>query len=138
MLSGTAIQDRLFLHNQKVPAEERIEVKIALSAGEVRLHQGDVFGEAVNVAARLEKLCRPGDVVLSDAVFATMNTAEVPCISLGSHELKGIARSVEVYRAEPEGADGPPCEGEAGAEAPRVLPKLRAAPERAPYPQALR
>lgn len=48
VLSGTFFQDRLFLHNQKVPAEERIEVKIALSASEVRLHQGDVCGEAVS------------------------------------------------------------------------------------------
>ena len=108
VLCGTAIQDRLFHHNRSVADVDRVEVRVALSAGEVRVHKGDVFGEAVNVAARLEKLATPGEVVLSDAVFSTMNAAEVKVVSLGPQELKGIQRPVEVYRAVPDGEPGDP------------------------------
>jgi serine/threonine-protein kinase len=109
-----AIQDRLFLHNQRAKSDDAIHVRIALSAGEVRLHKGDVFGEPVNLAARIESIAQPGEVLLSDAVYATMNTSEVRLQSRGEHTLKGIARPVVVYAAVPDNAPGlPPFSGRA-------------------------
>lgn len=104
VLCGTAIQDRLFRHNQEASADDQIHVRVVLSAGEVRVHKGDVLGEPVNLAARLEKLAHPGQVLFSDAVSATMNTAEVPVEAIGEHTFKGIRRSVLVYRAVPTGS----------------------------------
>jgi serine/threonine-protein kinase len=119
-LCGCAVQDRLWQHNARAPADESISVRIAITAGEVRLHKGDVYGEPVNVAARLEPLAQPGEVLLSDAVFATMNAAEVPLERHGEHTLKGISRPIVVYRVTPDRASssdgrapGPPFGGRA-------------------------
>ena len=100
---GLAIQDRLWAHNKDATNEELIRVRVALSAGEVRLHKGDIFGEPVNLAARIESLAEPGQVMLSDAVYATMNTAEVKLTRAGEHQFKGIGRTVTVYAAVPDG-----------------------------------
>ncbi len=97
VLCGMAIQDRLHLYNKNAPERERIDVRVTLSAGEVRLRKGDIFGEAVNIASRLLDMAQPGEVLFSDAVFATMNTAEVPIESRGHHPLKGIQREVGIY-----------------------------------------
>lgn len=110
---GMAIQDRLFLHNATASADDRIHIRIALSAGEVRLRGivgmgGDIFGEPVNLAARLEGLAEAGEVLLSDAVFATMNQAEVQTAPRGSHAFKGISRPVSVYVVVPSGGPGEP------------------------------
>jgi serine/threonine protein kinase len=110
---GMAIQDRLFLHNDKATVDDRIHIRIALSAGEVRLRGivgmgGDIFGEPVNLAARLEGLAEAGEVLLSDAVFATMNQAEVQTAPRGSHAFKGISRPVSVYVVVPSGGPGEP------------------------------
>lgn len=118
VLCGTAIQDRLYLHNREAGAADQIHVRVALSAGEVRVHKGDVLGEPVNLAARLEKLATAGEVVLSDAVYATMNTAEVRLESRGTHTLKGIQREVTVYVAVPDAIEGAPPFGG------RTLPAL--------------
>lgn len=106
VLCGTAIQDRLTQHNQSAPPDDRIHVRVVLSAGEVRVHKGDVLGEPVNLASRLEKLAAPGQVLFSDAVYATMNAAEVKVEAIGEHTFKGIRRSVLVYRAIPVGGPG--------------------------------
>jgi serine/threonine-protein kinase len=111
VLCGTAIQDRLALHNREAPPEDRIRVRVAMSSGEVRLHKGDVLGETVNIASRLEKFAEPGDVILSDAVFATMNAAEVPLVERGAQDLKGINRKVTVYAVEREKASDLPYGG---------------------------
>ncbi len=103
---GMAVQDRLSQHNVNAAEADRIEVKIALSMGEVRLHKGDIFGEPVNLAARLEGLAKKGEVLFSDAVFATMNQAEVKTEARGTHSFKGISREVHVYAAVPDGAAG--------------------------------
>lgn len=118
VLCGMTIQDRLYLHNQSASSSEQIHVRVALSAGEVRLHRGDIFGEAVNLAARLEGLGTPGEVLLSDAVYATMNAAEATLEHRGEHRFKGIARAVQVYACRPTSEPGSPPFG--GAHLSRV------------------
>ncbi|MDP2341000.1 MAG: protein kinase [Deltaproteobacteria bacterium] len=106
VLCGMAIQDRLFQHNQVASEADRIEVRVAISAGEVRMQRGDIFGEPVNLAARLEGLGERGEVLFTDAVHATMNTAEVPVSPRGTHTFKGISRSVAVFAALPSTTPG--------------------------------
>lgn len=108
VLCGMAIQDRLYLHNQTAAPSEHIQVRVALSAGEVRLHRGDIFGEAVNLASRLEGLATPGEVLISDAVYATMNAAEATLEHRGEHRFKGISRAVQVYACRPTTEPGLP------------------------------
>jgi serine/threonine-protein kinase len=108
---GMAIQDRLFAHNAVTVADDHIRVRVALSVGEVRVRGivgmgGDIFGEPVNLAARIEALASPGEVLMSDGVFATMNQAEVKTEQRGNHSFKGISRPVAVHAVVPSGAAG--------------------------------
>jgi class 3 adenylate cyclase len=123
VLCACAVQDRLWHHNRNLPTpNDAIHVRIALSAGEVRLHKGDIFGEPVNLAARLEGMAQPGEVLITDAVYATMNNSEVRLVSRGEHSFKGIARPVVVWAAQPDNVEGAAPFGE------RALSRVSASP----------
>jgi adenylate cyclase len=122
LLCGAALQDRLWDHGQRVPPEERIEVKVVVSLGEVRLVGGgaipqDVYGEAVNLAARVEAEAAAGEVWLTEAVRLVADPAQVDAEDLGARPLKGIDEDVRLYRlrraAGEQAADGPPYGGAA-------------------------
>jgi adenylate cyclase len=98
VLCGAAIQDRLWIHNRSAPEAERLEVRVAINVGEVRVEHKDVFGEPVNIAARVEGIADPGEVFFTEAVYLAMNKAEVPSEEVGAFELKGIPGKVKVYR----------------------------------------
>lgn len=98
VLAGTAVQDRLWQHNRALPEGERLEVRVAMNIGEVRLQGGDVFGEPVNIAARVEGIAEAGEVWLTEGVYLAMNKAEVPAEEVGQFELKGIPGKVRLYK----------------------------------------
>jgi adenylate cyclase len=98
VLSGIAIQDRLWQHNRGAPESERLLVRVAINVGEVRLESNDVFGEPVNIAARVEALTEAGEVYFTEAVYLAMNKAEVPSQEVGAFELKGIPGRIRVFR----------------------------------------
>lgn len=101
VLSGIAIQDRLWHHNRTAPESERLNVRVAINVGEVRLEGNDVFGEPVNIAARVEGIAEAGEVYFTEAVFLAMNKAEVPSQEVGAFELKGIPGKIRVFRVPP-------------------------------------
>lgn len=108
---GAAMQDRLWEYNREVPEIDRIGVRIAINAGEVRLSTTDVYGEAVNVASRVESLAVPGEVWFTEAV-KLLTDAPLPAHDdLGAHTLKGVPDAVHLYRLRPA-ARGMPFEGE--------------------------
>ena len=98
VLAGAAIQDRLWAHNRGAAADERLDVRIAINVGEVRLEEGDVFGEPVNIASRVEGEADAGEVTFTEAVYLSMNRAEVACEAWRTAELKGIPEPVKLYR----------------------------------------
>ncbi|WP_257447257.1 adenylate/guanylate cyclase domain-containing protein [Archangium lipolyticum] len=98
VLSGMAIQDRLWQYNRGVPDAERLDVRVAINVGEVRLESNDVFGEPVNIASRVESIAEAGEVFFTEAVYLAMNKAEVPSLEVGSFELKGIPGKIRVFR----------------------------------------
>jgi serine/threonine protein kinase len=98
VLAGMALQDQLATHNELAAADEKVHARVTLSAGEVRLHKADIMGEPIALAAKLETMADVGDVLLNDAVFATMSAAEVTTASLGEHRFNGIRRPVHVYK----------------------------------------
>ncbi|HEX8537403.1 MAG TPA: adenylate/guanylate cyclase domain-containing protein, partial [Cystobacter sp.] len=98
VLSGMAIQDRLWQYNQTVSEAERLDVRVAINVGEVRLESQDVFGEPVNIAARVESITEAGEVFFTEAVYLAMNKAEVPSREVGLFELKGIPSKIRVFR----------------------------------------
>lgn len=114
VLAGVAIQDRLWAHNRQASDAERLDVRVAINVGEVRVEGGDVFGEPVNIAARVEGIAEAGEVFFTEAVYLAMNKAEVPAEEVGVYELKGIPGKVRVFRVPhapyrveaPTGTDG--------------------------------
>ncbi len=98
VLSGMAIQDRLWQYNRGVPDSERLDVRVAINVGEVRVESNDIFGEPVNIASRVESIAEAGEVFFTEAVYLAMNKAEVPSLEVGSFELKGIPGKIRVFR----------------------------------------
>ncbi len=103
LLCGMAIQDRLWDYGRRVPAEERIEVRVVLSLGEVRLVgsgavPSDVYGEAVNLAARVEAEAEAGEIWFTEAVRLVADRGQVAAEEIGTRKLKGIAEEVRLYR----------------------------------------
>ena len=98
VLSGVAIQDRLWEYNRTAPESDQLHVRVAINVGEVRVEAKDVFGEPVNIASRVEGIAEPGEVFFTEAVYLSMNKAEVPSQEVGAYELKGIPGKIRIYR----------------------------------------
>jgi class 3 adenylate cyclase len=102
LLCGIAIQDRLWDYDRRVPESHRIEVRVAVALGEVRLVRSggvdDVFGEAVNLASRIEGEAESGEVWFSEAVWWVMDRGLLSWEDLGSRQLKGFPESVRLFR----------------------------------------
>ena len=81
LLCGMAIQDRLWDYNRRVEQDHRIEVRIVVTMGEVTLvrpgRDKDVYGEAVNLASRIEREAMAGEIWLSEAAWLVADRDEV-------------------------------------------------------------
>jgi class 3 adenylate cyclase len=103
LLCGMAIQDRLWDYGRQVAEAQRIEVRVVLSLGEVRLEgpaaaPSDVYGEAVNLAARVEAEAEAGQVWFTEAVRLVADRSQIPEEELGALRLKGIDEEVRLFR----------------------------------------
>jgi TolB-like protein/class 3 adenylate cyclase len=86
-------------HNAGIPAENRIEFRIGINVGDVVVEDGDIFGDGVNVAARLEGLAEPGGIAVSARVQEdAAGRLDLMFDDMGDQNLKNIARPVRVYR----------------------------------------
>jgi len=94
-----AVQTGMTLHNAATPQDRRIEFRIGINTGDVIVEDGDIHGNGVNVAARLEALAEPGAICVS-AIVQGQVEGRLECIfeDLGEQSLKNIARPVRVYR----------------------------------------
>jgi adenylate cyclase len=107
-----AVQSGMAKRNAGIPAERRIEFRIGVNIGDIIVEKGDVFGDGVNIAARLEQIGPPGGICLSeDAYRQVRGKLEIPIADAGEQHLKNIANPIRVYRIEPSvaaAADAPP------------------------------
>ena len=94
------IQDAVAGAEAEVAAEERIRFRIGVNVGDIIVENDDIFGDGVNIAARLQTLAEPGTVAISGKVRdEIVGRLSVILEDLGSHSVKNIAKPVHVYRA---------------------------------------
>jgi adenylate cyclase len=105
------VQTRMARRNLDVPEERRIQFRVGINLGDIVFEEGDIFGDGVNVAARLEQLAEVGGICVSAAVRDQVSgRVDVGFEDLGERTLKNISRPIRVYRVAfdepPQGPDG--------------------------------
>ena len=85
-----------------IPEVRRVEFRIGINVGDVIIDEGDIYGDGVNIAARLESIAQPGGICLSDDAYRQVrDKLDFNFQDFGEQELKNIARPVRVYRLQP-------------------------------------
>jgi len=93
------VQRGMVERNADVPQDKRIEFRIGINVGDIIIDGGDIFGDGVNVAARLEGLAEPGGICVSGRVQEdAQGKLDIAFDDAGEQALKNIARPVRVYR----------------------------------------
>jgi adenylate cyclase len=96
---AVAIQEEMVQRNAATPEDQRIVFRIGINLGDVIVEDGDIHGDGVNVAARLETLAEPGGICVSGIVHDQVHgRLECAFDDVGDQSLKNIARPVRVYR----------------------------------------
>jgi adenylate cyclase len=92
------VQREMACRNPDVPTERRIDFRVGINLGDVIAEGGDIFGDGVNVAARLEALAEPGGICVSRVVRDQVrDKLDYSFEDLGEQQVKNIARPVRVY-----------------------------------------
>jgi class 3 adenylate cyclase/pimeloyl-ACP methyl ester carboxylesterase len=101
--AALAIQAAMQEREGATEEARRILYRIGINLGDVVFEDGDVFGDAVNVAARLETLARPGGVCIADLVHQlTADRLDVTFRDLGAQRVKNISRQIRVWQWTPD------------------------------------
>ncbi|HXQ52884.1 MAG TPA: tetratricopeptide repeat protein [Stellaceae bacterium] len=96
---AVAVQQEMERRNEAVPEGRRIRFRIGINLGDIIVDEGDIFGDGVNVAARLENMAEPGTICISAAVREQLGERlDLAYADLGEHLVKNIARPIRIYR----------------------------------------
>ena len=102
VICSQQVQRSLAARNAKLPADQRIEFRIGVHLGEVAVQVERIYGDGVNVAARIRTLAESGGICLSKAVHEQVRTnLDLDCEDLGEQRLKNVATAVGVLRLQP-------------------------------------
>ena len=92
------IQHTMAERNAAIPEDRRIEFRIGINVGDIIIDEGDIYGDGVNIAARVETLASPGAICLSDNAYQQIKGKLALDVSdLGEQQLKNIAQPIRVY-----------------------------------------
>ena len=106
---ATEVQARIADRNVTIPTDRRVELRIGINVGDIVVEDSDIFGDGVNIVARLEGLAEPGGICVSERVQEdAAGKLDLAFEDIGEQELKNIARPVRVFRVRP----GPPVQDE--------------------------
>jgi class 3 adenylate cyclase/TolB-like protein len=110
---AVTIQRRMLDRGKDVPHDKRIVIRIGINVGDIIIDGNDIFGDGVNIAARLESICEPGGLCISDTACDQVH-GKLPLTftDRGEQQVKNIARPVRVFGLSPQAiAEAPEMEG---------------------------
>ena len=108
MSTAVTIQDELKIRNENVPDNRKIQFRIGVNLGDVIEDRGDIYGDGVNIAARLESLAKPGGICISDAVRSAVGKRlDLDYEDMGEQEVKNISEPVRAYKVMITGGQAP-------------------------------
>jgi class 3 adenylate cyclase len=94
------LQQAMAVSNRELSDDRQIMLRIGINLGDVIVEGSDLYGDGVNIAARLEPLAEPGSVFVSETVFSHVRgKVQISFQDLGEHNLKNMPEPVRVYRA---------------------------------------
>jgi len=103
-----AIQAAITKYNEPLPLDQQMRFRIGLHLGDVMIKNGDLFGDAVNIAARLQALAEPRGICVSAAVRGHIGTRIAAAFTdAGPQQVKNIAEPIHVYRVTAAGSVQP-------------------------------
>jgi adenylate cyclase len=99
VLFAVEVQCAMREHNAEIPADRQIVYRIGINIGDIIVEEDDIYGDGVNIAARLEGLSEPGGICVSSNVFNHVkNKIDVGFEDLGDQQVKNIAEPIRVYK----------------------------------------
>jgi adenylate cyclase len=99
------IQCALAERNAAISEDRRIEFRIGINVGDIIIDENDIYGDGVNIAARIESLVEPGAVCLSENAYQQIKgKLSLDVTDMGDQQLKNIAQRVRVYGIRPRGS----------------------------------
>jgi adenylate cyclase len=101
------IQDLLASENAELDEGQRLFLRIGINVGDVMMKDGDIFGDGVNIAARLESLAEPGGICVSRGVRDHLRKHPIAFTDLGEQKVRNIAQPVRAFKVR---MGGPPDE----------------------------
>jgi adenylate cyclase len=105
---AVAIQREMAEREADVSEDRRIQYRIGINIGDIIIEGDDIFGDGVNVAARIESLAEPGGLCITRDVHNQIHhKMDLAFKEMGEHSLKNIERTVHIYRAEMDSASDP-------------------------------
>lgn len=103
ILCAVLIQHDLENLNRDLPENRKVQFRIGINLGEVIVDRNEIYGDGVNVAARLQSLAKPGDICVSESVRAAIGKKlPLDYEFLGEQQVKNIAEPIRVYHARPK------------------------------------
>jgi len=100
LICAAAVQQDLEVRNKDIPEKRKVQFRIGVNLGEVIVDRGEIYGEGVNVAARLESLAEPGGICVSGTVYdAIGNKLPLDYEFMGEQSVKNIEKPVRAYHA---------------------------------------
>jgi len=98
---GLDLQAELSRHNADLPPSQRVEFRVGIDLGDVLVHEGRIYGNCVNNAARVQSIAQPGSVCIAGSAYDRMDAAlPVQFEYLGEHVVRNMDKPLRVYRVD--------------------------------------
>ncbi len=119
---AVAVQRGIAASNANLPPERRMDLRIGVNLGDVMVEDGDIYGDGVNIATRLEQLAEPGGICVCSSTYEQVkHKLSLAYLDMGEQQVKNIADPIRVFRidpGQPAASRGKPKPGRAAASPP--------------------